>query len=106
MAIPAGTYVEGNRLITGDEAGTCVLTAVYRDGALTLTASAEVVVLEPVPVYEGPYTVEPKDYIQELETEDRRMIDDVTVLGIPFSAEENAGGGNTVRIGGADDGAV
>ena len=49
--------------------------------------------------YEGPYIVTPKkDVEQLLETAEKIMDDDVTVLEIPYSETSNPQGGKTVNI--------
>lgn len=49
--------------------------------------------------YEGPYIVIPTAYEQELETDQKYMADDVTVLEIPYTEVSNPSGGMTVSIG-------
>lgn len=51
-------------------------------------------------VYEGPYIVNPKFEEQKLETKNRLLQDDVTVLKIEVEKVTNLGGGYTVTIGG------
>lgn len=51
-------------------------------------------------VYEGPYIVNPKFEEQKLETKNRLLQDDVTVLEIEVEKVTNLGGGYTVTIGG------
>lgn len=48
-------------------------------------------------VYEGPYTVEPKVQEQVLETKDKTMTDNVTVLQVPYWQTGNEFG-DTVYI--------
>lgn len=49
--------------------------------------------------YEGPYVVRPKAYEpQILETKNKSMRDDVTVLKVPYQAVTNIQGGLTVNI--------
>ena len=50
--------------------------------------------------YEGPYRVTPIFADQVLETAQKLMLDDVTVLEIPVAKTTNIGGGYTVTIGG------
>lgn len=50
------------------------------------------------PIYDGDYVVTPKVTEQMLATKDKRMIDDVTVLEIPFYKTINVAGGDTVFI--------
>lgn len=50
-------------------------------------------------VYEGDYTATPSTTEQVLETKDKVMADDVTVLEIPYFETGNPAGGYTVYIG-------
>ena len=63
------------------------------------TFSAEFRELQADP-YTGSYTVIPKLEDQILETEGKRMLDDVTVKEIPVYTAANPHGGITVTIGG------
>ena len=49
--------------------------------------------------YQGPYEVTPRLYEQMLETENKLMMDDVTVYEIPITRTTNPTGGLTVLIG-------
>ena len=49
--------------------------------------------------YEGSYEVDPQKNIQVLETKDRVLTDDITVLGIYYYEVTNDTGGKTVTIG-------
>ena len=49
--------------------------------------------------YEGPYSVRPKTFAQVLNTQDKRMLRDVTVTEIPYYQTSNPKGGYTVIIG-------
>ena len=52
-----------------------------------------------LPSYEGEYTVTPKAFIEQtLETKNKSMASDVTVLEIPYSEVSNPEGGITVNI--------
>ena len=51
-----------------------------------------------LPIYDGDYVVTPKVVEQYLETDNRAMVDDVTILAIPFYETSNPAGGNTVFI--------
>lgn len=57
-----------------------------------------------IPTYVGPetyggeYTVTPRMYEQVLETANKRMAEDVTVLQIPYYEVGNESGGTTVYI--------
>ena len=54
-----------------------------------------------VPLYDGTYEVTPMAHMEQvLETSGKRLIDDVTVLEIPYTAVANLYGGKTVTIGG------
>ena len=55
-------------------------------------------VIDKSPTYDGDYIVTPKVIEQMLPTKDKRMIDDVTVLKIPYYETINVAGGNTVFI--------
>lgn len=48
--------------------------------------------------YDGQYAVTPKVEAQILPTKGKVMLDDVTVLEIPFFETSNTSGGNTVYI--------
>ena len=50
--------------------------------------------------YEGPYTVTPKVQSQILETKNRYLDKNVSVLEIPYAAVSNPSGGLTITIGG------
>lgn len=50
--------------------------------------------------YNGPYVITPKSKTQVLETKDLQMLDDLTVLDIPFWEVDNESQGQTVIIGG------
>ena len=49
--------------------------------------------------YTGEYVVVPKSSTQTLETNDKLMTDDVSVLAIPYTEVTNQSGGYTVSIG-------
>ena len=49
--------------------------------------------------YDGEYIVTPTDYIQTLDTDDKVMRDDVTVLAVPYTEVDNPYGGVTCIIG-------
>lgn len=51
------------------------------------------------PPYLGEYTVTPTAREQTLNTKGFLMLNDVSILGIPFSVTENQSKGNTVFIG-------
>ena len=52
-----------------------------------------------LPPYEGEYIVTPRKVEQVLETNDKRMTDDVTVEAISYIEVGNLGGGTTATIG-------
>jgi len=52
-----------------------------------------------LPPYEGTYVVTPRKVEQVLETNDKRMTDDVTVEAISYIEAGNLGGGMTATIG-------
>lgn len=52
-----------------------------------------------LPPYEGTYVVTPRKVEQVLETNDKRMTDDVTVEAISYIEAGNLGGGKTATIG-------
>ena len=49
--------------------------------------------------YDGSYEIDPQKTVQVLETKDRVMTDDITVLGIYYYEVTNETGGKTVTIG-------
>lgn len=51
-----------------------------------------------LPNYTGAYTVTPKVEEQKLPTKNKSMLDDVTVVAIPFEKTSNLSGGYTVNI--------
>ena len=54
-------------------------------------------------IYDGEYEVAPRPFEQVvLETEGKRMTDNVKVLEIPYSEVDNDSGGHTVTIGGTE----
>lgn len=54
-------------------------------------------------VYDGEYEVTPRPFeAVVLETEGKRMNDNVKVLEIPYSQVDNESGGHTVTIGGTE----
>lgn len=52
-----------------------------------------------LPPYEGEYVVTPRKVDQILETNDKRMTDDVTIEAISYIEVGNLGGGTTATIG-------
>lgn len=49
--------------------------------------------------YDGDYIVTPRTYEQSLDTDNKYLTDDVTVLEIPKTVVSNPNGGYTVTIG-------
>ena len=56
--------------------------------------------IEPAPLYDGVYVVDPDFKGRILETAHRQLTDDITVNPILVSRTGNASGGTTVYIGG------
>lgn len=53
-----------------------------------------------LPTYDGEYVITPKPFTEQiLETKNKSMVDDVTVLEIPYSVVTNPQGGKTANIG-------
>lgn len=50
-------------------------------------------------LYGGSYEITPKINAQEMQTEGKTMLENVTIKSIPFHKVGNASGGNTVHIG-------
>lgn len=50
--------------------------------------------------YDGEYTITPSIHEQELDTEDRHMIENLVIKEIPFHKTDNIYGGQSVTIGG------
>lgn len=64
-------------------------------GGLTIPTTASM-----IPAYDGSYEITPLPYTDTLmETNGKRMTDDVTVLAIPYYETTNESGGYTVNIG-------
>lgn len=52
-----------------------------------------------LPTYDGEYTITPKPFEEQvLETKNKSLVEDVTVLEIPYSEVTNPEGGKTVNI--------
>lgn len=73
---------------------------------LGITGNARYITMEiergtlPLPEYEGPYDVTPALYFsQMLDTQGKKMTDNVTVGAIPIQSVSNPQGGRTVTIG-------
>lgn len=78
-----GYIIQGGALIgTISEVGNLVGT-VSSNGSLIGTASSSMV--EHIDEYEGPYIATPTADIQTLLTQDKKMIDDVTINATPIS---------------------
>ena len=67
--------------------------------AQRITPAMSVAMPMAVPEYDGPYEVTPQVEGQTLPTKNRRLTEDVTVRGIPYSESANTAGGITVTIG-------
>ena len=52
-----------------------------------------------LPEYEGEYTITPSIEEQTMETKNKTMSEDVTILAIPYAEVTNNTGGMTVTIG-------
>lgn len=82
-------YIKGNQPIRG-----------RIQGKQPITGTIQVAKTKKLPEYEGPYEVVPVFNEQILETKQKSMADDVTVLAIPIYEVSNPQGGTTVTIGG------
>jgi len=52
-----------------------------------------------LPTYDGEYTITPKPFTEQvLETKNKSLVNDITVLEIPYSEVTNPEGGKTVNI--------
>ena len=51
-----------------------------------------------LPMYEGPYVVDPQLYDQTLPTENKSMAADVLVKEVPVEITENPNGGYTISV--------
>lgn len=60
----------------------------------------QVVYVADVETYDGDYTIIPTFDEQRMSTENKLMIDDMTILSIPYSEVSNPEGGLTINIGG------
>lgn len=60
--------------------------------AVTRTSSSD------VQVYDGPYEAIPKVTAQTLPTENKLMLEDISVRAIPYFNVSNPSGGNTIYI--------
>lgn len=60
--------------------------------AVTRTSSSD------VQVYDGPYEAIPKVTAQTLPTENKLMLEDISVRAIPYFNVSNPAGGNTIYI--------
>lgn len=94
---------ESNKVLT--HKGDCEL-LFYADGdcELLFCTDGEAGIFYPVgtsgEIYTGVYEVTPRTYEQSLDTNNKIMLDDVTVFKIPFSKVSNIYNGYTVNIGG------
>lgn len=68
-------------------------------GVMTITGKLTTPEAVPKEPYEGEYIVTPKPWvIQTLDTDDKYMEADVTVLEVPYCEVDNDKGGRTVTI--------
>lgn len=68
-------------------------------GIMTISGQLTTPQFIPPPVYEGEYIVTPKPWIiQTLDTDEKYMEADVTVLEVPYYETDNQDGGRTVSI--------
>lgn len=82
-------------------AGNSILSAEVTKGLyLSGTAVMPQIIKEVIETYEETYTVIPKSSSQILNTKDKKMIDDVTIMEIPYFSVENEAHGDTITIGG------
>ena len=56
-------------------------------------------IIEPIPTYEGSYSVRPQIQAQVLDTEEKKMEEDLEVQGIPLEQTSNQAGGVTLVVG-------
>ena len=82
--------ISGNIGINGSLSGN--IGSRHISGSTVITRSYD------FPVYTGDTTVIPKAIEQVLETNHKTVIDDITVLGIPYTEVSNLSGGLTVNI--------
>ena len=69
------------------------------DFCADFSGDLRVTVIDNIAPYIGEYEVTPKVMEQTLETENKRMTEDLTVKKIPYFEVSNLTGGNTVYIG-------
>ena len=74
------------------------ITATIRSPTIQADVYRATYTQETVPVYSGAYAVTPKTVAQTLETKDKKMKDNVSVLAIPYFEVSNTDG-ITVIIG-------
>lgn len=68
-------------------------------GIMTITGQLTTPQVVPPDIYEGEYVVTPKAWvIQTLDTDDKYMEADVTVLEVPYQETDNQDGGRTISI--------
>ena len=70
------------------------------DPATMAVYFGEIVPIDDLQAYTGAYDVDPKFTAQKLETNGKKMLDDVTVEAIEVQRVSNTSGGRTVYIGG------
>ena len=86
--------------MSGESTGHCVCFDVeFDDGDCFCIDFGEFIEISYYDFYDGEYIVTPTDYIQTLDTDDKVMRDDVTVLAVPYIEVDNPYGGVTCIIG-------
>ena len=95
MTLPDNLVIETSI----DENGTIVLFDVSDENSIVLFDVTEGAGTGVLPAYQGPYEITPRKVEQELETDNLRMTDNVTILGIPYAEVSNPSGGLTATIG-------
>lgn len=91
----------GDKVVLDGEFG--LLVALDGDMELGIVEDGEAGVITVIkdytaPIYQGSYDVIPKVIEQYLDTDNKTMIDDVTVRAIPYYETSNESGGYTVYI--------
>ena len=75
------------------------LRVLSRDSPIALTVEQMRGIAEELPEYDGAYDVRPALENQTIPTRGKKMVNDMTVEGIPLAAVSNPFGGVTVTIG-------
>lgn len=102
MAFPTGTYIDGDKIITGDTPGETDLIATLAVGGKQFSCAVSLSVVEGhgPSIYSGPYSVNVSNHTQTLHTQGKIMTQNVTVSALSYETKINASGGETVTIGG------